>query len=187
MLIKNILFQQISICRRNETLQTTGFSSNSSTLKDLTCLQLRVLSGNQHTLWRTHTLITLDLILLLPLFLKSILHLAEILIVLLKVHGSDFACLEESAYSQINLEGWKNDEEESIKSDKYDWKLRCTEFKYFRRCLDRYIPTSFQANKISTYYWEFYASVEGPNYISCCSEDSCNIHTSLMWNFIPYL
>lgn len=187
MLIKNTLFQQTSICRRNEILQTTGLSSNGSTLKDLTCLQLCVLSGNEHTLWRTHTLITLELILLLPLFSKSILHLTKILIVLRKVHASDFACLEESARSQINLEEWKNDEEESIKPDKYDWKLRCKEFKYFRRCLDRYIPTSFQANKISTYYWEFYASVEGPNYIPQCSEDSCNIHTPLMWNFIPYL
>lgn len=59
--------------------------------KDLTCLQLEPgHSGNQHI--SEEHIITYELIYvaLLPLFLKSILHLTKILIVLLKVHASDF-------------------------------------------------------------------------------------------------
>lgn len=164
------------------------------TLKELTCLHLQCdLSGSQHTLWRAHELITCELILLLlPLFLESILHLARNSHCLpASSHFCFYLSRGESLFPnkpcRMGRGGKKMMRKKNIESDKYDWELRCKEFRYLERCLRRYIPTSLQANKISTYYWECYASVEGPNYISHCSEDSCNIHTSLMWNFIPYL
>lgn len=86
MLIRNVLFWETSICRKNEMLQRTGTAS-----KDLTCLKLQYNLSAVNIYCEEHIITNeITYIALLPLFLKSILHLTKILIVLLKVHTSDF-------------------------------------------------------------------------------------------------
>lgn len=72
-------------------------NGNSPTVKELSHFQLQCeLGGNQLTLQRAHSCTTQELTLfLLTLFLKSLLHVTEILIVLLRFHASDF--VEEKA------------------------------------------------------------------------------------------